>query len=93
MKKYIEIIMFVLLCWIVVAIITITITGIIATTTNASVPVKDIPQAVATDKIYLVMDNLLERIYQDNEDYYIDILQESDEYDNYIEVMNILKQY
>lgn len=87
----IEIIMF-CLCWIVVAIIAITgIIAMTANTANAGNPVKDMPQALTADKIYSVMDNLLERIYQDHEDYYIDVLQESDEYDNYIEIMNILK--
>jgi len=86
MKDLIDSILFVC-CWIVVAIIAIT--GIIAMTANASTPVKD-TNIADVQRLYSATDAVLNVIYEHNTDYFLDVLMETDEWQEYYDIANEL---
>ena len=87
MKKYIEIIMF-SLCWVVVVIIAVG--GIITMTASASTPVKDTNINSDVQRLYSATDAVLNVIYEHNTDYFLDVLMETDEWQEYCNIANEL---
>lgn len=87
MKDLIDSILYVC-CFVIVGIIAVG--GIITMTANASTPVKDTNINPDVQRLYSATDAVLNVIYEHNTDYFLDVLMETDEWDNYCKVTNEL---